>query len=388
MQQILKPAIAAILTTVVAVLLGFTPATKKVASIEKRQLEKPKIQVAVLLDVSNSMDGLIEQTKAQLWNMVSLLGKASCEGVAPDIEIALYEYGRTNNDVKAGYVKQINGFISNLDSLSENLFSLKTNGGDEYCGHAIYTSVKDLQWDAKKENYKVLFIAGNEDFLQGKIQFTEACSLAKEKGIIVNTIYCGDRMQGIREHWNLNAECNGGSFTNINSNAAVEDIPTPYDSAIISLNGSLNSTYLSYGFAAATNVSKQAKMDQLNMSVNTNVGVKRAVAKAQKNVYKNTTWDLVDAYEADSMAIARVDKKTLPDSLKNKTKEQITAIVKVQQVKRTAVQNEIQTLNTKREAFLVEERKRKATNTTEQTLESEMEKILRSQSKNYNIIIQ
>ena len=86
-----------------------------------KKKEKPvqlKIQVAILLDVSGSMDGLIEQAKAQLWNMVNTMGKAKCDGsVSPKIEIALYEYGRTTNDAKAGYVKQINGFINDLDSL-------------------------------------------------------------------------------------------------------------------------------------------------------------------------------------------------------------------------------------------------------------------------------
>src|SRR5688572_27352170 len=57
----------------------------------------PKIQVAILLDVSNSMDGLIEQAKAQLWNMVSVMGKATCNDAVPNIEIALYEYGRPDN---------------------------------------------------------------------------------------------------------------------------------------------------------------------------------------------------------------------------------------------------------------------------------------------------
>ena len=67
------------------------------------------------------MDGLIEQAKAQLWNMVSTMGKAKCDNdVVPKIEIALYEYGRSTNDAKAGYVKKINGFISDLDSLSQN----------------------------------------------------------------------------------------------------------------------------------------------------------------------------------------------------------------------------------------------------------------------------
>ncbi len=93
----------------------------------------------------------------------------------------------------------------------------------------MYTSLTSLEWDGNPDNYKVIFIAGNEDFLQGDIPFTKACAEAKKKGVTINTIYCGDRMQGIKEHWNLGSECGTGSFTNINQNAAVIDIATPYD---------------------------------------------------------------------------------------------------------------------------------------------------------------
>ena len=83
-----------------------------------------KIQVAILLDVSNSMDGLIDQAKAQLWNMVNTMGKATCNGAAPKIEIALYEYGRETNNAKEGFVKQLSGFSTDLDKLSNILFSI------------------------------------------------------------------------------------------------------------------------------------------------------------------------------------------------------------------------------------------------------------------------
>lgn len=179
--------------------------------------------MAVLLDVSNSMDGLIEQAKAQLWNMVSTMGKAQCDGKTPQIQIALFEYGRPENGITSGYVRQISGFTSNLDALSQKLFALHTNGGDEYCGQVIYTSLNKLTWDAAKSTYKVIFIAGNEDFLQGSLTYTKACATARDKGVIVNTIYCGDRLQGIREHWNLNAECGNGSYTNINQDARIDE---------------------------------------------------------------------------------------------------------------------------------------------------------------------
>ncbi|MEO6541232.1 MAG: vWA domain-containing protein, partial [Ferruginibacter sp.] len=245
MIRLFKPAAVTLFILTFFIISSFTYSSPRQITFSKNAV--PKIQVAILLDVSGSMDGLIEQAKAQLWNMVSVMGKAQCNGVTPKIEIALYEYGRTTNDVKAGYVKMINGFINDLDSLSQNLFSLKTNGGDEFCGQVIFSSLQELQWDASPENYKVIFIAGNEDFLQGNLHYTKACTEAKNKGVVVNTIYCGDKMQGIKEHWNLAGECGNGSFTNINQNAKQEEIPTPYDSLIYSYNEKLNGTYIAYG---------------------------------------------------------------------------------------------------------------------------------------------
>ena len=350
---------------------------------------QPKIQVAILLDVSGSMDGLIEQAKAQLWNMVNTMGKAKCANdVSPQIEIALYEYGRTTNNAKQGYVKRINGFINDLDSLSQNLFGLKTDGGDEFCGHVIYSSLNELQWDAAPENYKVIFIAGNEDFLQGDILYTNACTLAKQKGVIVNTIYCGNKMDGIREHWNLAGECGNGSFTNINQDAKTEDIPTPYDTVIYSLNDKLNNTYIAYGARGYMNKGKQVQMDLANVTVSKSAGIKRIQAKSSK-VYSNAQWDLVDAKANDKEAIKKMDKKILPDSLKNKTTEELEIIIDKKSKERTIIQKEIAQITVQREAFINAEKVKNAnTKNAAATLETEVEKIIRSQAKRFKMEIE
>jgi hypothetical protein len=348
----------------------------------------PKIQAAILLDVSNSMDGLIEQAKAQLWNMVSVMGKAKCDGVSPQIEIALYEYGRSTNNVADGYVKQISAFTSDLDKLSQDLFKLSTNGGDEYCGHVIHTSLKELAWDTSSQNYKVIFIAGNEDFLQGSVLYTTSCAEAKKKGVIVNTIYCGDRMQGIKEHWNLAGECGNGSFTNINQDAKVPDIPTPYDTTLIVLNGKLNGTYLFYGTGGADKYSLQFSMDAGNAKMGREVAAKRTAVKANGYLYQNSSWDLLDASRADSSFIAKVDMKTLPDSLKNKSRAELQKIVDTKNAERSAVQKEIMTVNTQRENYIAVERAKAANNNNTQTLESEVEKVIRQQAKRFKMIIQ
>jgi len=357
---------------------------------KKNKPAQPKIQVAILLDVSGSMDGLIEQAKAQLWNMVNTMGKAKCDGsVSPKIEIALYEYGRSTNDAKAGYVKQINGFINDLDSLSENLFSLTTNGGDEYCGQVIYTSLQQLQWDAAPENYKVIFIAGNEDFLQGSLHYTKACTEAKNKGVIVNTIYCGDKMQGIREHWNLAGECGNGSFTNIDQNAKVEEVPTPYDSIIYTLNDKLNGTYISYGYGGAAYKSKQAKVDVANGIMSKEAQIKRIKSKSNKAVYNNAQWDLVDAKDRDGVAaLEKINKNELPDSLKNKSTEELKKIVEQKSKERSAVQTEIARLNTQRDAYIAAEKAKHALKNNTATLETEVEKIIKEQAKRYKMNIE
>lgn len=361
---------------------------EKPPEVAARTEPAPRIQAAILLDVSNSMDGLIEQAKAQLWNMVSVMGKAKCNEATPQIEIALYEYGRPTNNATTGYVRQLSPFTSDLDRLSKDLFSLTTNGGDEYCGHVMYSSLAELSWDTSRTNYKVIFISGNEDFLQGDISYRKACAEAKKKGVIINTIYCGDRKQGIAEHWNIMGECGGGSFTNIDPNAAVEDIPTPYDSAIMVYNGRLNGTYLAYGAKGQYNLTQQAEMDRVNYFFKSSVGAKRAVVKGNAALYNNAGWDMVDAAKTDSSFVQHLDRKALPDSLKNKTRAQLEQLVHQKKLEREKIQREIQALAVKREAYVVEQRKKNAARSKTSTLEMEMEKIIRTQAARFNMQIQ
>lgn len=387
MNLLFKPAIAFFSSYFI---LSFSlPLTHK-TEIEapKKIKNSPKIQAAILLDVSNSMDGLIEQAKAQLWTMVNVMGKAKCKGETPQIEIALYEYGRDNNDVTKGYVKQITPFTSDLDNLSQKLFELNTHGGQEYCGYVIHTSLNELNWDTTSYSYKVIFISGNEDFLQGNISYTLACTEAKKKGVIVNTIYCGDRLQGIKEHWNLLGECGNGSFTNINSDAKPEDIPTPYDSTLITLNNKLNGTYIYYGASGRSKKELQGSMDVANLSVNSYAGVNRAVSKASPKTYKNSTWDLVDARDDDKKILDKVDPKTLPDSLQKKNKAELEAIISQKSDERNSIQKEILDINKKRETYIANEKMKKLkTGNNSQTLESEVEKIIREQATRFNMKI-
>ena len=81
-------------------------------------LAQEKIQVALLLDTSSSMDGLIDQAKSRLWNIVNTLTTLRYDGKKPNIEISLYEYGNDGLSPDGGYIRQVAPLTNDLDLLS------------------------------------------------------------------------------------------------------------------------------------------------------------------------------------------------------------------------------------------------------------------------------
>lgn len=180
--------------------------------------KKQHIKVALLLDTSNSMDGLIDQAKAQLWEIVNELSYAKCKDDKPNLEIALYEYGNDNLNSEEGYIRQVLAFSDDLDEIFKQLFSLTTKGGNEYCGYVINTALDQLEWKDNTNDLKFIFIAGNEPFTQGKVSYKEASKLAHNKDVTVNTIFCGDYNQGISGYWKDGADLAHGDYMAINHN--------------------------------------------------------------------------------------------------------------------------------------------------------------------------
>ena len=177
----------------IVVLLGINGVNPARAVEEERTLveNKPLIQMAILLDTSGSMSGLIEQAKTQLWSIVNEFAMAKRDGKVPVVQVALYEYGKSSLPAKENYLRMILPLTTDLDKVSAELFVLRTNGGDEYCGTVIKAATEGLKWSESNKDLKVIFIAGNEPFTQGKVDYRKSCKAAISKGIIVNTIHCG-----------------------------------------------------------------------------------------------------------------------------------------------------------------------------------------------------
>ncbi|GMN11976.1 hypothetical protein MTsPCn9_32780 [Croceitalea sp. MTPC9] len=324
---------------------------------EDKKPAKQHVKIALLLDTSNSMDGLINQAKSQLWDIVNEFTYAKCGNeTRPDLQIALYEYGNDNLSSREGYIRQVISFSKDLDEISKKLFSLTTNGGEEYCGQVINSSLKQLDWGKNPDDLKMIFIAGNEPFTQGKLNYADAAEQAKEKDVIVNTIFCGNYDQGVGSKWKNGAELTGGEYMAIDHNRQVVHVATPYDDIIIRLNSKLNKTYISYGSLGASKVATQAQQDSYAYEVAEEVAVKRAVSKSSR-LYNNSSWDLVDAAEDKEFEVSKLKKEDLPSELKGKTNKQIETYIAEKKAERQKVQKEIQELNAKRKAYIAKNQK-------------------------------
>lgn len=310
------------------------------------------IQLALLLDTSNSMDGLIDQAKSQLWKIVNELADAKCaDGKRPNIRIALYEYGNDNLSSSEGYIRQVSGLTDDLDLISEKLFSLSTNGGNEFCGHVINSSLRQLAWSTSSNDLKMIFIAGNEPFTQGGIAYRTACGLAREKGVVVNTIYCGNYEEGIRTSWKEGADITSGSYMSIEQNRKTVYIATPYDDRISALNESLNKTYVYYGASGASKKEMQAAQDSNAETYGQANKVERAVSKSS-HAYRNSSWDLVDASKENDEIISKAKDEELPKEMKGMSVTQRQQYVKQKADERAKIQGEIQSLNKKRQEYI------------------------------------
>ena len=350
---------------------------------EKIPAKDQRIMLALLLDTSNSMDGLIDQAKSQLWKIVNELAMAKCaDGSRPDIKIALYEYGNDGLPSSEGYIRQVSGLTNDLDLISEKLFALSTNGGNEFCGQVIRTSLNQLNWSTSAADLKMIFIAGNEPFTQGSVSYNLACSVAKEKGVVVNTIFCGDFEEGMRTKWKAGADIAGGSYMSIEQNRKTVYIATPYDAQIDACNERLNKTYIYYGSSGEQKKAAQAEQDMNAESYGQANKVERAVSKST-HAYKNSSWDLVDAAKDDESVISSTPSQQLPPEMKGMSTAQRKQYVNEKAEERGKIQNEIQALNKKRQEYIATH---SSSENNDTTLDAAMIKAIKEKARDLNFV--
>jgi hypothetical protein len=291
--------------------------------------------------------------------------------------VALYEYGQSPIPASEGHLRMLSQFTGDLDKISEELFRLSTNGGDEFSGAVIESAVNNLQWSGTDDDLKIIFIAGNEPFTQGPVHYPNAINNAGSKNIIINTIHCGDHQVGINDHWEAGALIGRGDYFSIDHNDQIAYIDTPFDQEISQLNLKLNGTYIPYGSQGHHGIMRQQTEDT-NAAVHRKGSINRSLAKSSQ-YYSNSGWDLVDAINKDGKKLESFEKSELPEYMQKMSKAERKKHVDAMILERKSIQKKMAELKKKRASYLAAEAVRQ--NADKTTLEQAMLDSLRKQAK-------
>jgi len=316
------------------------------------------VQLAICLDTSGSMDGLINAARQKLWSIVNELALAEPE---PRLEVALLTYGNDGHNPENGWVKVETPFTQDLDTVSEMLFALTTNGGSEYVGRVVHSATEELAWHPSTDALKIIVVAGNESADQDpQVSFRDACRGAITNGVMVNSIYCvysGDG-SAVRDTWEEVARLADGQFGTIDQNDAAVVVATPHDRELIELSSAINETYIPFGAEGRAGWANQMQQDANALGLNNAAAAERAQFKGKSLYY--CSWDLVDACNNGDVDLAELSEEELPEELKGKSPAEIEEYVNAMTAKRAAIQKQIDEISKQRQRFVLAEQNRRS----------------------------
>ena len=199
-------------TTSLFAIASFALAQAPIASVPMRLQPQPSvapvvaamqssraIDLVICLDISGSMNGLINAARQNLWSIVNDMATLKPQ---PELRVALLTYGSPQYGAESGFVSIQAELTTDLDLVSQKLFALTTNGGAEYVARVVKRSIDDLKWSADPQALKLIFVAGNEPATQDPMfDAMQMATAAIGQGILVNTIFCGNPGQADAAGW-------------------------------------------------------------------------------------------------------------------------------------------------------------------------------------------
>lgn len=345
------------------------------------------IDLVLCLDISGSMEHLIDSAKQKLWDIVNDLAKVK---PTPNLRVALYSYGATPYDAAKGWVQKDLDFVDDLDLVFKKLFAFRCNGGDEYVARVCRDAIRDLKWSTTKDALKIVFVCGNEPATQDPlIKLPEVSELAKKHGVLINPIYCGGPDDADARSWREFGLMTGGRYLTIDASKNVRVVVnTPFDKDIAALADKVNATYVPVGnkeVREAKAADQKAQTENSKQLGSSNLAAR--VVTQNSALYRNESWCLVDKFKLDpKLDITKIPEADLPVVLqKLKPQERVEYVQKKLQ-ERLTIQKQVNELNTKREEYIRAEQKRQA-NDPNRGLDGALRETLRMQARTKGIEI-
>ncbi len=315
--------------------------------------ENPKVDVVFVLDTTGSMGGLIQTAKEKIWSIATTMASAQ---QTPEIRIGLVAY-RDRGD---SYVTRTVDLSDDLDSVYATLMDFEAGGGGdspESVNEALYSAVHNMSWSQQDQAYQVIFLIGDApphmDY--NEVRYPEIVASALGKGIVINTIQCGDMPSAIAP-WTQIASLGNGNFFQVEQAGGAVAYTTPFDEEIAELSAKLDDTRLYYGAAEIKEKmrGKVAATDKLHEGASVASRARRGAFNASVGGRTNLLGEneLVAAIASGTVDLNKLEEDALPEALKPMAPAEQSAFVAKLADDRADLQRQIRELSLGRDGYL------------------------------------
>jgi hypothetical protein len=238
-------------------------------------------------------------------------------------------------------------------------------GGDtpESVNRALHDAVHNISWSQDPQAYQVVFLVGDApphmDYAD-EASYPEIVKAAAARGIVINTIQCGN-MPVTAEPWTQIASLGHGKFFQVEQAGGAVAMTTPYDAELATLSARLDDTRLYFGSEEEKEAmaGKVAATDKLHESASVESRARRAAFNMSAGGRTNLLGknDLVDAVASGDIKLEELDEEELPAALKPMAQEEQVAYLEDIAQERSQLKRQMRELAEDRDGYIAKKAK-------------------------------
>jgi len=258
-------------------------------------------------------------------------------------------------------VTKVVDLSTDLDGVYAKLMDFSAAGGGdgpESVNQGLYDAVHAVSWSQNPKAYKAVFLVGDApphmDY-PDDVKYADTLKTAQQRGIVVNTIQCGDETATSGE-WRQIAQLGQGQYVQVGQAGGAVAVATPYDKKLAELSAKMDATRLYYG-DAREKAKTQAKQDaaaKLNALSSVESRARRATFNASDSGAANRLGDkeLVEEVSQGRVDLSKIDRDQLPAPMQAMPPAARQALVEEKAQERAELKQQIDELASQRAAHI------------------------------------
>ena len=323
------------------------PIEQKVAAIE----------VCFVLDTTGSMGGLLQGAKEKIWSIANEISSHNPES----LRMGLVAY----RDKTDQYITQQTPLTEDLDAIHVTLQGFQAGGGGdgpESVNQGLNEAINTFSWSPEANVKKIIFLVGDApphmDY--DEVQYPKLCEVAREKGILINSILCGSNSQ-TAAIWTEIAQQSGGQYAAIPQSGGTVAVKTPFDEKINQLNLALNNTVICWGSHQQQDAMR-GKLSAIN-DASLEVQATRSLYAKDNFAGKVITGegDLLSDWSEGKVKLSELKKEDLTKDLSELDRGDLEKHLQEKLAERKKAQNELTAELAKRSEFLAKNKDKSKT---------------------------